>query len=282
MEITIQNQAIKAVIKTKGAELSSLQKEGKNYIWEINSEFWNKTSPILFPIVGALKNGEYFHEGKVYKLSRHGFARDFEFEVIENSENTVVFSLKSNEETLKVYPFHFELQLSYILEGNKLVVKYEIINRSSEKMYYSIGAHPAFNIDGDFEDFSLIFDDEKDLETYKLEQDLFSGKTEILKLNGNVLPLQYELFEEDALVFKNFATKSLTLAKNNESVMKVSFPDFPYLGIWTKKDAPFICIEPWLGIADNANTSGKIEEKEGIQILENNSKKQIAWSVELF
>jgi galactose mutarotase-like enzyme len=282
MEITIQNQAIKAVIKSKGAELSSLQKEGKNYIWEINSEFWNKTSPILFPIVGALKNGEYFHEGKVYKLSRHGFARDFEFEVIENSENAVVFSLKSNEETLKVYPFHFELQLSYILEGNKLVVKYEIINRSSEKMYYSIGAHPAFNIDGNFEDFSLIFDDEKDLETYKLEQDLFSGKTEILKLNGNVLPLQYELFEEDALVFKNFATKSLTLAKNNESVMKVSFPDFPYLGIWTKKDAPFICIEPWLGIADNANTSGKIEEKEGIQILENNSKKQIAWSVELF
>lgn len=282
MEITIQNQAIKAVIKSKGAELSSLQKDGKNYIWEINSGFWNKTSPILFPIVGALKNGEYFHEGKVYKLSRHGFARDFEFEVIENSENAVVFSLKSNEETLKVYPFHFELQLSYILEGNKLVVKYEIINRSSEKMYYSIGAHPAFNIDGNFEDFSLIFDDEKDLETYKLEQDLFSGKTEILKLNGNVLPLQYELFEEDALVFKNFATKFLTLAKNNESVMKVSFPDFPYLGIWTKKDAPFICIEPWLGIADNANASGKIEEKEGIQILENNSKKQIAWSVELF
>jgi galactose mutarotase-like enzyme len=153
MEITIQNQAIKAVIKTKGAELSSLQKEDKNYIWEINSEFWNKTSPILFPIVGALKNGEYFYEGNVYKLSRHGFARDFEFEVIENSENTVVFSLKSNEETLKVYPFHFELQLSYILEGNKLVVKYEIINHSSEKMYYSIGAHPAFNIDGNFEDF---------------------------------------------------------------------------------------------------------------------------------
>lgn len=282
MEITIQNQAIKAVIKTKGAELSSLKKGGKNYIWEINSEFWNKTSPILFPIVGALKNGEYFHEGKVYKLSRHGFARDFEFEVIENSENAVVFSLKSNEETLKVYPFHFELQLSYILEDSKLVVKYEIINHSSKKMYYSIGAHPAFNIDGNFEDFSLIFDDEKDLETYKLEQDLFSGKTEILKLNGNVLPLQYELFEEDALVFKNFATKSLTLAKNNESVMKVSFSDFPYLGIWTKKDAPFICIEPWLGIADNANTSGKIEEKEGIQILENNSKKQIAWTVELF
>ena len=282
MEITIQNQAIKAVIKTKGAELSLLQKEDKNYIWEINSEFWNKTSPILFPIVGALKNGEYFYGGNVYKLSRHGFARDFEFEVIENSENAVVFSLKSNEETLKVYPFHFELQLSYILEDNKLVVKYEIINRSSEKMYYSIGAHPAFNIDGDFEDFSLVFDDEKDLETYKLEQDLFSGKTEILKLNGNVLPLQYELFEEDALVFKNFTTKSLTLAKNNESVMKVSFPDFPYLGIWTKKDAPFICIEPWLGIADNANASSKIEEKEGIQILENNSKKQIAWSVELF
>lgn len=282
MEITIQNQNTKAVIKTKGAELSSLQKDGKNYIWEVNSDFWNKTSPILFPIVGALKNGEYQFKDTIYQLPRHGFARDFEFEVVEKTGNSVVFSLKSSEETLRVYPFDFELKISYVLENNTLIVKYDIINQTSEKMYYSIGAHPAFAIEGDFEDYSLVFDEEKDLETHQLNHDLFSGETEIIKLDGNVLPLKYHLFENDALVFKNFATKSLTLTKNNKPVMKVKFPEFPYLGIWTKNGAPFICIEPWLGIADNAAATGNLTEKEGIQVLESYAMKSVFWSVELF
>lgn len=282
MEIKIQNQNTKAVIKTKGAELCSLQKNEKNYIWNVNSDFWNKTSPILFPIVGALKNGEYLFENKKYQLPRHGFARDFEFEVLENKENSVTFSLKSSEETLKVFPFSFELKVSYFLENDKLIVKYEVHNCSSENMYYSIGAHPAFDIEGNFEDFSLIFDEEKKLETYKLDKDLFSGKTQTVELEGNILPLKYELFEEDALVFKNFATKSLTLAKNNIPVLKVEFPEFPYLGIWTKKNAPFICIEPWLGIADSTTATGNLTEKEGIQILEKDNIKSFYWSVEWF
>ena len=115
MEIIIQNQNTKAVIKTKGAELSSLQKDGKNYIWEVNPDFWNKTSPILFPIVGALKNGEYQFKDTMYQLPRHGFARDFEFEVVEKTENLVVFSLKNSEESWLVYPFNFELKISYVL-----------------------------------------------------------------------------------------------------------------------------------------------------------------------
>ena len=149
-------------------------------------------------------------------------------------------------------------------------------------MYYSIGAHPAFAIDGNFEEFSLIFDENKDLESHKLESELFSGRTELVKLNDNVLPLNYQLFAVDALVFKNSATKSLTLAKNGKSVLKVDFPDFPYLGIWTKKNAPYICIEPWLGIADNTNSTGNLVEKEGIQTLEANAEKSVFWSVEIF
>lgn len=282
MEIAIQNQNIKAKIESKGAELTSLQKDGKNYIWEINTDFWNKTSPILFPIVGALKNGEYIYKDKVYKLPRHGFARDFEFEIVSKNDTSVTFSLKNSKETLEVYPFNFELQISYILEGDKLVVKYDVFNHSSENMYFSIGAHPAFNIDGNFEDFSLFFDEEKDLTTYSLYQDLFSGEKETVKLNGNVLPLDYALFEKDALVFKNFATQSLILLKNKTPLMKVEFPEFPYLGIWTKKNAPFICIEPWLGIADNFDTSGDLTEKEGIKLLERNTTKSIFWSVEMF
>lgn len=282
MEVVIKKQNIEAVINTKGAELFSLKKDGKNYIWGINSDFWNKTSPILFPIVGALKNNEYQFLNKTYQLPRHGFARDLEFEIINKNEDFVTFSLKSSEKTLEVYPFQFELKISYTLEEEKLIVKYEVINLSEEKMYYSIGAHPAFCVDANFDEFSLVFDEEKELETYKLDKDLFSGKTEKVALRGKKLPLNYNLFAKDALVFKNSVTQSLTLIKNNNPVLKVEFSDFPYLGIWTKENAPFLCIEPWLGIADNIDSSGDLTQKEGINSLEPNTEKSASWSIELF
>jgi galactose mutarotase-like enzyme len=282
MEVVIKKQNIEAVINTKGAELFSLKKAGKNYIWDINSDFWNKTSPILFPIVGALKNNEYQFLNKTYQLPRHGFARDLEFEIINKNEDFVTFSLKSSEKTLEVYPFQFELKISYTLEEEKLIVKYEVINLSEEKMYYSIGAHPAFSVDGNFDEFSLIFDEEKELETYKLDKDLFSGKTEKVALRGRKLPLNYNIFAKDALVFKNSVTQSLTLIKNNNPVLKVEFSEFPYLGIWTKENAPFLCIEPWLGIADNIDSSGDLTQKEGINSLESNTEKSASWSIELF
>jgi galactose mutarotase-like enzyme len=269
-------------MNTKGAELFSLKKAGKNYIWDINSDFWNKTSPILFPIVGALKNNEYQFLNKTYQLPRHGFARDLEFEIINKNEDFVTFSLKSSEKTLEVYPFQFELKISYTLEEEKLIVKYEVINLSEEKMYYSIGAHPAFSVDGNFDEFSLIFDEEKELETYKLDKDLFSGKTEKVALRGRKLPLNYNIFAKDALVFKNSVTQSLTLIKNNNPVLKVEFSEFPYLGIWTKENAPFLCIEPWLGIADNVDSTGNLTQKEGINTLDPKTEKSVSWTVELF
>jgi galactose mutarotase-like enzyme len=282
MEVFIKKQNIEAVINTKGAELFSLKKDGKNYIWDVNTDFWNKTSPILFPIVGALKNGEYQYNNKTYQLPRHGFARDLEFEIISKNEDAVTFSLRYSDETLKVYPFQFELRISYILEEDKLLIKYDIINLSDEKMHYSIGAHPAFSIEGNFEEYSLIFDEEKELETYKLDKDLFSGKTEKVLLKGKELPLNYGLFAKDALVFKNSATQSLTLIKNNQPVLKVEFSEFPYLGIWTKENAPFLCIEPWLGIADNVDSTGNLTQKEGINTLDPKTEKSVSWTVELF
>ena len=282
MEVIIRNQYIEAVFNTMGAELSSLKKGEKEYIWEINTEFWDKTSPVLFPTIGALKNDEYQFNNKTYQLPRHGFAREFEFEIFEKRENEVTFSLKSSEKTLGMYPFQFELRISYILEGCKLVVKYDIINPFNEKMYYSIGAHPAFSIVGNFEEFSLIFDEEKELETHKLNQNLFSGITEKVFLKGKKLPLHYDLFGKDALVFKNSATQSLVLEKNNKPILKVEFSDFPYLGIWTKENAPFLCIEPWLGIADNVDATGDLTQKEGIQVLDAYSEKSVSWTVEMF
>ena len=282
MEVMIKNQLISATINSLGAELVELNKNDKKYIWEVDTNFWDKTSPVLFPTIGLLKNEEYRFNGKTYKLPRHGFARNFDFEVISKNEDSVVFSLKSSEKTLNIYPFQFELRISYLLEGNKLTVTYDVINLSEEKMYYSIGAHPAFAIDGNFEDFTLIFDEDKDLETHKLENELFSGRTETVQLHDKGLPLNYQLFEKDALVFKNSATQSLTIAKGKNPILKVEFSDFPYLGIWTKVNAPFICIEPWLGIADNVNSTGDLTEKEGIQMLESFGENSVSWSVEVF
>ena len=177
MQTILKNESIKAVIKHKGAELSSLEKNGKNFIWDIDTQFWDKTSPVLFPVIGALKNEEFEFNGKKYTLPRHGFAREKEFKIISKTDDSIVLSLKYDEETLEIYPFQFELQISYKLEDSEIFVNYNIINLGEEKMYYSIGAHPAFKIEGNFEEYSLKFDSNETLVTHKLDDNLFNGKT---------------------------------------------------------------------------------------------------------
>lgn len=280
--ITIKNEFLKVEISPKGAELVSIFKGKENYLWEIDRNFWDKTSPVLFPIIGGLKNDSYEFEGRKYQLPRHGFARECEFEITEKTDDSATFTLKYSEKTLEVYPFEFTLSIQYNIIENKLFIKYIVSNASSKKMYYSIGAHPAFSIDGDFENYSLEFDQSENLISHKLSDNLFSGETKEVALEGKILPLNYSLFEQDAIVLKNSTTSNLTLLKNNVPKLKVSFPDFPFLGIWTKKNAPFICIEPWLGLADSHQSSGKIEEKEGILNLESGSIQSHEWSVEFF
>ncbi len=269
MTTTISNSKLSASIKHAGAELFSIKDNQNNeYIWEGNPDFWGKHSPVLFPIVGTLKNNTYTVAGKEYQLPRHGFARDMEFELIEKSENSAVFSLKSSDETLKKYPFEFELQLIYTLKENVLSLEYNIINKGREKMPFSIGAHPAIAVPGNFEDYALQFEKEEQLKYYLLENDLISSKTKILEKENNAVPLNYELFKNDALIFKTLDSKSLTILKDSKPYIKVDFPDFPSLGIWTKENAPFICIEPWLGYSDTDENTGDLYKKEGILILD--------------
>ena len=283
MQTIIQNEILTATILHKGAELAALEKDGKNYIWDIDRRFWDKTSPVLFPVIGGLKDDVFEYKGKKYPLPRHGFAREKVFELVSKSDDSAVFALKSDSDSLKVYPFDFELLISYTLRGSELEVKYTVRNLSADPMYYSIGAHPAFRIEHAFEDYALKFDTSNTLTTFKLaENGLFSGETVDVSVSETLLPLNYGLFEKDALVLKNHSTDSLTLLYYNQPLLKVSFKDFPYLGIWTKKDAPFLCIEPWRGIADNADASGKIEEKEGIQVLDSLQVQHFQWSVEVF
>ncbi|KRB55752.1 aldose 1-epimerase family protein [Flavobacterium sp. Root186] len=269
MSTTISNSTLKASIKNAGAELFSLKdNQNKEYIWEGNPDFWGKHSPILFPIVGTLKNNTYTIEKKEYQLSRHGFARDMQFQLIEKTGNSAVFSLESNAETLKKYPFEFELQLIYTLENTTLNIEYVVINKSESKMPFSIGAHPAIALPEKFENYAFKFEKTESLKYNLLENDLISNKTETLKTIENVVPLNYKLFENDALVFKTLESNSLTILENSKPYIQVEFEDFPSLGIWTKDQAPFVCIEPWFGYSDTADNSGDLFKKEGVLILE--------------
>lgn len=281
MIVTLKNNEISATINSFGAELVSLIKGETNYIWTVDTNYWNKTSPVLFPIVGRLKNDSYSYKDKEYHLNRHGFARENEFEVVLQNETEVVFSFSSNEETLKVYPFIFELQIIYTLTTTGLLIAYKVINKSVDRMPFSIGAHPAFAMTQNFEDYTLAFPKEEIFESYLLENELFSGKTKTIPSKGNTIPLSYDLFAEDALVFKHLKSSEITVLYKNEPYFKINCKGFPYLGIWTKANAPFLCLEPWFGHADEKNTTGNIEEKAGVQKIDAKATFECQFSIEV-
>lgn len=267
MIVTISNAILSATINTLGAELISLEKNNKNYIWTVDETYWNKTSPILFPIVGRLKNDSYTFNGKTYQLPRHGFARNMEFSFDKKSNSQVIFELNESEETKINYPFDFKLLVAYTLLDNELVIEYFVRNQSDEVLPFSIGAHPAFAISDKFENYSLQFNNEDTFETHHLENESFNGKTTLVEMEKNSISLNYALFEKDALVFKQLKSNEVVLKNKENAILKVNYDHFPYLGIWTKQNAPFICIEPWCGLADSSNHNGNFEEKEGINYL---------------
>lgn len=264
MIVTITNSQLTATINTLGAELMSLVKNNKNYIWTVDETYWNKTSPVLFPIVGRLKNDSYTFNGKTNHLARHGFARNMEFSFDKKSNSKVVFELNESEETKINYPFNFKLIITYTLIENELVIEYFVRNQSDEVLPFSIGAHPAFAISDKFENYSLQFNAADTFETHHLENESFNGKTILVETRNNCISLNYALFEKDALVFKQLKSDEVILKNKENAILKVNFDHFPYLGIWTKENAPFLCIEPWCGLADAINHNGNLEEKEGM------------------
>lgn len=279
MNITITNDYLTAIINPQGAELTSLKDSTTEYMWEGNPEFWGKHSPILFPIVGTLKNNSYTLNGKAYSMTRHGFARDNHFTVKEHISRSVVFSFTSNEKTKTQFPFDFELELKYELHDKQLLLNYTVKNTGSDAMPFSLGAHPAFALPGNFEDYSLQFENIETLISSQLENDLISDKKTAVVANGGELSLSYDLFKNDALIFKSLQSDSIEIKKENNPFLKVEFNDFPHLGIWTKQDAPFICIEPWQGYSDNYNCDGNFMAKEGVIVLESGKEFNAAFSI---
>ncbi len=258
-------------VAKKGAELKSFKLLGKEFMWDARPEYWGKTSPVLFPFVGGLKDGKFSYKGKEYESGRHGFARDNEFELADEGENFLKFVFKSNEETLKVYPFEFEFFITYEIKGNTVAVVYEVNNLTDGEMYFSLGAHPAFACDENinYTDFYLEFDKKEDANLYLLDGLYIKDEPVKYLNNENRIQLTEKLFEGDALVFNNLKSDTLTLKNNkNNDFVKVSLTGFPWLGIWAPVGAPFVCIEPWYGVADFVSHNGNIEEKVAINKLE--------------
>ncbi len=283
MTTTISNSILKATINHKGAELQSLQNinSKREYIWEGDPDYWGKHAPVLFPIVGMLKNNSFMHNGKKYELSRHGFARDKDFKQVSVKSDKVVFSLQFDTNTKLIYPFDFELQLSYELINSELQITYKVINHGYESMPYSIGGHPAFALNQSFETYSLRFESDETLVSYALENNLLSENVKEIQLHNHLLPLTYSLFEQDALIFKKVHSRNIQIIENKVPILNFKFADFPNLGIWTPLRAPFICLEPWAGYSDIVTSTGILTEKEGIQLLERNSEKEYRFSIEI-
>ncbi|EHS3946574.1 aldose 1-epimerase family protein [Listeria monocytogenes] len=275
--IKLENEVLLVEMKTAGAELTRIfhKDTGLEYLWNADSKFWGRHSPVLFPTVGRLVEDTYLVDGKPYHLGQHGFARDRDFQVVEQTEKSVRFELDADEDSLAVYPYKFKLSIIYTIEKNTVAVSYEVENTDNKRIYFSIGAHPAFNLpltDGTtFEDYYLDFGTEENLETLCLEGPYRSGEIKkVVDETARYLPLNYDLFKNDALIFEALKQKEMTIKSDKTPhFVKVSFPEFPFVGVWTAKaGTPFLCIEPWYGIADGAGESVELRDKVGIEHLE--------------
>lgn len=266
--IQLQNELLRAEITLHGAELLFFGGiSGPNVLWSKQTDHWNRVAPNLFPIVGRLVDDSYTLEGKRYRMMQHGFARDREFDVVEQSETAVRLRLVSDAESMSVYPYSFVFDVVYTLSSFGLSISYETRNTGKEALFYATGGHPAFYLEEQLEHYYLEFDTAIQLERHELTGSYFSGETSYYGVSTQ-LKLGDELFENDAFVLKDPQFKSVCLKnQDGETLVQMSCDSWTAIGFWTKKGAPFICIEPWWGWADHADSSGKLEEKAGIRRL---------------
>ena len=270
--VTISNELLEVKISSMGAELKSIKSCGKEKLWQGDTSFWAGQAPILFPICGGLKDDKYFFEGKEYNLQKHGYARFAEFEIECLEKDMAVFLLYSNEESIKQFPFKYELRIIYSLNCSRLNVEYNIKNLSQKEMYFSVGAHEGYACPEGIEEYSIIFEETENLDSSVLNGNLLEYKTINVGKNTTELPLKYEYFSVDALVFLNLKSRMVKLQnRTNGEVVTLEFKDHDYFLLWTKPGAKYICMEPWSGIQDFVDSDFDITKKRGIIKLSANA-----------
>ncbi|GHE39360.1 aldose 1-epimerase family protein [Sphingobacterium griseoflavum] len=284
----LQNEHLLIEIAPQGAELRSLvsKQDGRNYIWQRDASYWPKSSPILFPIVGELKHGSYVYDGQSYSLPKHGFARDRTFALLEERPNEVAFVLTADNESKAMYPFDFQLILRYVLQERSLLCSYELQNKGDKTMYFSLGGHPAFQLDlskgKHMSDYYLVFPNDHALTRYFIKNGLLDTQAEWQPLEGIRLPLYTQMFEKDAWVLKDLRSSNVLLQnRQGDYRLDIHFPGFPYFGLWAPVGAPFICLEPWCGVNDVSQHHGELSQKEGIVALDSSDRWKRSWCVKV-
>ncbi len=273
--IKLENEHLEVMISSKGAEIQSLinKKTGIEHLWQADPAFWPNHAPNLFPVVGSCKNDQILVDEEAYPMGRHGFARHTLFTMVDSTPCHAVFSICDTAETHVHYPYKFEFQVIYDLIHSRLRISFKVINKQESDIFFSLGAHPAFKVpffeDEKYEDYYVQFTDPAPLRVYSLSKNgLFNGESRPAPLIDRKLHLNHELFVNDALVMKEVKSRKVSIASSkNPHIIEVEFQEFPFLGVWAKPGAKFVCIEPWLGYADQEGPEKEFTEKEAIHKL---------------
>ena len=280
---------LKIQTKKSGAELTSIKYNGKEMLFQgvkvLDSNgniYWKRQAPILFPIVGQLKNSQTQIEDKIYEMSQHGFARDMDFEEISKTENKHHYMLKYNEGTLKKYPYKFELHVIYEIIGDTLTVTYKVKNIDDKTIYFGLGGHPAFNCDYSNGEYEIVFSENEDKIVFlKLKNGLIDTEKAQNILQDNKICLKKDTFDNDAVIMKNLKSNKVVLQNHetNQKILEFDFTGFPYLALWSKKGAPFVCIEPWQNTADRIDSTQIYKDKENIIELPQDKEFECKYSI---
>ena len=286
MIYTIKNNKITVLINSFGAELMSIKDlNDTEYLWQGDENYWKDRAPILFPYIARLTDNKYYIDNKCYSMNIHGFASNSEFQVVKLLEDEITFSLKSNETTYKIYPRNFELIITYKLIENKIENNFIVINNDNKTMYFGIGGHPGFLLNGNFEDYYLEFNEKcQPIRVGFNEKCFLNNKDEEFPLiDSKILKLSHNMFDDDAIILYN--TSKVISIKNTKTnyTLTVSFKDMKYLGLWhmPKTNAPYICIEPWSSLPSREGIIEVFEKQSNLLVLEKNKQYTNTWSIKI-
>ena len=276
MDHKLQNSFLTVTVSDHGAEVQSVidNNSKREYMWQADPKIWGRHAPVLFPIVGRLKDDQYTYDGKIYHMGQHGFARDSQFEVESKSDDTITFLLKSNEETKKQYPFDFELRVTYTLVNNLLEERFDVTNTDDKEMIFGIGGHPGFNLPTDENikknDYYFKFEPSIDHIRIPLKAPLLDWAHRSLVATDTLFEISDLLFKDDAWVFQLKGRNKVSIRTDKSDYHINVKMDAPFVGLWSQypKTADYICIEPWWGIADTLDSDGKLENKKGMNRLQ--------------
>jgi len=285
MEYVLKYDDLEIVVNSKGAELEKIMYKGKDYM-RVRDEYWNRISPILFPIVGNLKDLKTYISGELFLIPQHGIARDSEFKLFKRTNNQLIFYLKYNETTLKTYPYKFMLFVVFRIINKRLQVRINVVNKGKENMYFNVGGHPGFRIplrdDESFEDYSVEFEKTETFDAPTVEKNgtLNFDVTDKYK-DVDKISLNYKLFAIDAIVIPQIKSRWVKLVNKKGKGIKFSFKKFNSLAIWSRPNAPFVCLEPWQGYADRYDSNYDFLTKDDLVRLRKEESYTCEYNIEI-